>query len=208
VSGGGVIEVALATHNQDKVREIKGIMEAGGDIRVLITDKLPEWEPVVETGTSVEENANIKALALGRVLGGVVLADDTGLEVDALGGEPGVYSSRYAGNKASYADNCRKLLREMEGVPAGRRGAVFYTTVVAVKGEEYLFTVTGSLEGTIATECRGEGGFGYDPVFFLPAWNKTLAELSLQEKNSISHRYLAFSASAQRLREFRQKGRI
>jgi len=204
----GIIEVALATHNLDKVGEIRAILESGGDIHMLSPEELPVWEEVAETGATIEENAQIKALSVAKVLGRLTLADDTALEVEALDEAPGVYSSRYAGPEASYADNCRKLLAQMEGVAEGQRGARFRTAVVAAVPDEVLFTVEGSLEGVIATESRGESGFGYDPIFLLPQTGKTLAEISPQEKNAISHRFKAFSSAAKKLRELSGKGEI
>jgi len=204
----GIIEVALATHNMDKVGEIRAILEPGGDIRLLSPEELTAWEEVAETGATIEENAQIKALSVAKVLGRLTLADDTALEVEALDEAPGVYSSRYAGPDASYADNCLKLLAEMDGVGEGMRGARFRTAVVAAVPDEVLFTVEGSLEGVIATESRGESGFGYDPIFLLPQTGKTLAEISPQEKNAISHRFKAFSSAAKKLRELAEKGEI
>lgn len=195
-----VIEVVLATHNADKIREIKRIFTVFPTIRILEFSELPPWGEVEETGNSIEENAEIKALTVARALSRLTLADDTALEVSALGGAPGVYSSRYAGEKASYADNYHKLLKEMETIPLELRQAVFRTAVVAEPGK-VLFTVQGKLEGLIANEGRGENGFGYDPVFYLPERGKTLAELSLEEKNAISHRYQAFLLAGKKLAE-------
>jgi len=196
-----VIEVVLATHNGDKIREIKRIFTAFPTIRILEFSQLPPWGEVEETGNSIEENAEIKALAVAEVLGRLTLADDTALEVSALGGAPGVYSSRYAGEKASYADNYHKLLKEMETIPLEFRQAVFRTALVAAEPGKVLFSVQGRLEGLIASAPRGENGFGYDPVFYLPERGKTLAELSLEEKNAISHRYQAFSLAGKKLTE-------
>ena len=196
-----VIEVVLATHNGDKIREIKRIFTAFPTIRILEFSQLPPWGEVEETGNSIERNAQIKALAVAEALGRLALADDTALEVSALDGAPGVYSSRHAGEKASYADNCNKLLKEIETIPLELRQAVFRTAVVAADPGEVLFTVQGRLEGLIAGEARGENGFGDDPVFYLPERGKTLAELSLEEKTAISHRYQAFLLAGKKLAE-------
>jgi XTP/dITP diphosphohydrolase len=201
VTGNKVIEVVLATHNEDKIREIKGIFSIFPGIRILGSDELPDWGEVEETGESIEENAEIKALAVAGVLGRLTLADDTALEVRALSGAPGVYSSRYAGEKASYADNYHKLLTEMKSILPSQRQAVFRTAVAAAEPGKVLFIVQGKLEGAIASAPRGENGFGYDPVFYLPPRGKTLAELTLSEKNCISHRYRAFMLAGRKLED-------
>lgn len=187
----------LATRNADKVAEITRILAVphGGLASLLDYPEIPEIE---ETGLTLEDNALIKARESHRRTGLPSLADDTGLEVDALKGAPGVYSSRFAGPGASYADNTAKLLREMEGVPDKDRRARF-RCVVALKSGEREEWVEGKLEGVILRETRGAGGFGYDPVFFIPRAGKTLAEMSLEEKNALSHRGDAFRRMAERL---------
>jgi XTP/dITP diphosphohydrolase len=150
---------------------------------------------VDETGATLADNAALKARAAARATGLPAVADDTGLFVDALDGLPGVRSSRYAGPGCTYADNVRKLLEAMADVPAGARAARFRTAVALVcpDGSERGFE--GLLEGTIGSEARGSGGFGYDPVFVLPGGG-TLAELDLAEKNRVSHRAAAFTSFA------------
>lgn len=178
----------LATKNRDKVREM-GRLFADLPVRVVSAADLPEAPDVVEDGDTLEANALKKARETASACGELCLADDTGLEVDALGGAPGVYSARYAGEDVSYEDNWRKLLRELDGVPEARRTARFRTVMALVDPREGAeFTVEGALEGRILEAPQGDGGFGYDPVFFVPEAGRTLAEMDLTEKNRISHR--------------------
>ncbi|HKW13544.1 MAG TPA: non-canonical purine NTP pyrophosphatase, partial [Candidatus Krumholzibacteria bacterium] len=195
----------LATHNRDKTREIVDML-AGLDVEVVTLDAYPEFPPTIEDGDTLQANALKKAREASEHTGYSALADDTGLEVDALDGAPGVYSARYSGAGATYASNCAKLLSEMKDVPGGKRGAKFRTVMALslvsrdsarVKvgdGEkrvaEYLIT-DGLIIGEIASVSRGSQGFGYDPVFVDRASGHTLAELSLAEKNRTSHRYRA-----------------
>jgi len=182
-----VIEILLATGNRDKVREIEAIL---GDLPVTFRsagefDGLPE---VDEDGETFEENAAKKATVLAAHAGLLALADDTGLVVPALGGEPGLYSSRYAGEGATYADNRQKLLSRIEGVADGERGACFLCVAVLAGPDGLIESREGRCEGVILRAPRGEGGFGYDPLFLHPPTGKTFAELSLEEKNEVSHR--------------------
>lgn len=184
--------LVLATGNSHKVKEIEPLLASAGVELVPVGGLIDGWE-VEETGITLEENAALKARAAVRATGAPAVADDTGLFVEALDGEPGVRSSRYAGPGCSYADNVRKLLTAMTGVEV--RGAHFRTAVVLAcpDGTERVFD--GVIEGTIGTGARGTGGFGYDPVFVLRG-GRTLAELSLVEKNRVSHRAAAFGALA------------
>jgi XTP/dITP diphosphohydrolase len=194
----GVGRLVLATRNADKVREIRGILGLrDGEFESLLD--YPDFPDIEETGVTLEENALIKAAAGFRMTGIPCIADDTGLEVDALGGAPGVYSSRYAGENATYADNVRKILQAMKEVPDGKRSARF-RCVVALKAGSREEWVEGACEGVILTQPRGGGGFGYDPVFFVPEIGKTLAEMTLTEKNAVSHRGRAFRAMAEKLK--------
>jgi XTP/dITP diphosphohydrolase len=191
--------LVLATRNADKVAEIREILDLrNGELKSLLD--FPDLRDIEETGRTLEANALIKAREGFRMTGTPCLADDTGLEVDALGGAPGVYSSRYAGEAATYADNVRKILSVMKDVPEGKRSARF-RCVVALKAEGREEWVEGACEGVILPEPRGAGGFGYDPVFFVPETGKTLAEMSLDEKNAISHRGMAFRGMAEVLRK-------
>ncbi|MYD31956.1 MAG: XTP/dITP diphosphatase [Nitrospira sp. SB0677_bin_15] len=181
------MELVLATGNRDKQREMKAFLQ---DLRVTIRtpDEFPGAPVVVEDGETCRANAGKKAREISQFTGLLTLADDTGLEVDALGGRPGVYAARYAGAHASYEDNCRKLLDELDGVPWDQRGARFLTVVAISDPSSSVEFVEGALQGRIADHCSGMHGFGYDPVFIIPELGKTLAELTLDQKNQISHR--------------------
>ncbi|HET9691415.1 MAG TPA: RdgB/HAM1 family non-canonical purine NTP pyrophosphatase [Acidimicrobiales bacterium] len=183
----------LATANPDKADEIRAIL---GE-EVALVPRPSHVPDVDETGDTLEANARLKADALVAATGMPAIADDTGLEVDALGGAPGVYSARFAGEHATYDDNVAKLLADLDGV-ADRR-ARFRTVAVArwPDGREVL--VDGVVEGTITTERRGGGGFGYDPVFVPAGWQRTFAEASADDKHAVSHRGRAFRALAARL---------
>eukprot|EP00903_Cladosiphon_okamuranus_P003670 g3668.t1 len=146
----------------------------------------PDLPPIEETGTTFLENARLKALGISRLVGGWVLADDSGLEVDALGGEPGVYSSSYGGEEGNHALNNQRLMKEMQG--SENRSARFRCTLVLAKSGEEKGVYRGTVEGTIATEPSGIGGFGYDPLFIPAGHDSTLAELGPEIKNSLSHR--------------------
>jgi len=185
----------IATRNRDKLEEIRSILGDSSQDFVSLLD-FPELEEIVESGATLEENAFIKARTAFEKTGIPSIGDDTGLEVDVLGGRPGVYSSRYAGEKATYSQNVDKLLREMEGVPARKRRARF-RCVAAVAGPGFEKSVDGVCEGIILETRRGDGGFGYDPVFFVSETGRTFAEMSLADKNAISHRGRAFRAMAE-----------
>jgi XTP/dITP diphosphohydrolase len=183
------LKIVLATRNVDKVREIKDALR-GLAIEILTLENFPDVPEIVEDGMTIQENALKKARVVQDIAGGLVLADDTGLEVDFLNGEPGVFSSRFAGENASYDDNVEKLLSLMKGVPAEKRTARF-RCIIALIGETIEQTVEGVAEGLILEEKHGIEGFGYDPVFYVPVIGKTFAEMSLDDKNRISHRGLA-----------------
>lgn len=195
--------VVLATHNLHKVREIRKIL-GRLTLPVVGLDLFPSYG-VRETGKTLEANALLKARAAVKRTGRAALADDTGLEVRALKGAPGVYSARYAGPACSFADNNRKILREMKDVPAGRRTAVFRCVVALVLpgGKEKVFE--GRCPGRIISDLRGTEGFGYDPVFQPSGQKKTFAEMSLREKNRISHRSKAFQKAASFLKQFHRR---
>jgi XTP/dITP diphosphohydrolase len=184
-----VRELVIATSNQGKLAEIRLALQ-GLDFKVLGADALPAGLPVViEDGATLLENAQKKARSAAKASGYLSLADDTGLEVEALDGQPGVYSARYAGEGCSYDDNNRKLLQELAAKgPQVSRRAVFRTVLVLAEPKGREDWVAGSVSGEISREFRGSGGFGYDPVFYLPDKRKTFAELSLEEKNRCSHR--------------------
>ena len=179
------MQIVLATHNKGKMSEINNLLSSSYE--VLTLDHFPNIKEIPETGKTLKENAFIKARTVFEMTGLPSLADDTGLEVESLGGDPGVYSARYAGEQASYQDNCEKLLKNMMRVPKEDREAKF-RTVIAYKDDNRELSCDGSVKGEIAQSPKGSFGFGYDSVFYYPPLEKTFAELSKEEKNSISHR--------------------
>jgi XTP/dITP diphosphohydrolase len=185
-------ELVLATRNRHKGEELGALLGDLG-VRIRTMDEFPDVPDVIEDGNTCEANAIKKAKAVSKATGLLAVADDTGLEVDALGGRPGVYAARYAGEHASYEDNWRKLLQELSGVPHNRRTARFLTAAAMASPSGEVQAVTGQLQGVITEKPVGARGFGYDPVFFVPELGKTLAELSAEEKNRISHRAKAFT---------------
>ena len=186
------MHIVLATRNQHKKQELIALLR-GLDITIRTLDDFPEAPEVVEDGATCEANAMKKAVEVARYTGLTAVADDTGLEVDALGGRPGVFAARYAGEQATYEDNCRKLLHELQGIPAERRSGRFVTVAAIATPDGKQMSATGVLEGVIAEEPTGSHGFGYDPVFVLPEYGQTLAQLSPEVKNRISHRARAFT---------------
>ncbi len=193
-------ELVLATRNRHKVEELVALL-GGLGIRIRSLDEFPDAPDVVEDGVTCEANAVKKARAIAEFTGLPAVADDTGLEVDALGGRPGVYAARYAGEGATYEDNCRKLLQELAGVPRERRTARFLTVAAIALPSDGVRVAQGLLDGVIAEEASGTLGFGYDPLFFVPELGKTLAQLSADHKNRISHRAKAFMQAKDLLQE-------
>ena len=185
------MKILLATANKGKVIELEKMLSGMG-IGVLSLRDFPNFPEVEENGNNFAENAFIKARAAAEMANIITIADDSGLEVDALRGAPGVFSARYAGEPKSDERNIDRLLMELEDVPEQKRTARFRCclAIVSPGGVERL--TEGSVEGKILKGRRGKGGFGYDPVFYLPELGKTMAELSLVEKNALSHRALAF----------------
>ena len=193
-------ELVLATRNRHKGQELMALLgDLGSRIRTL--DEFPDAPDVVEDGDTCEANAVKKARAIAEFTGLPAVADDTGLEVDALDGRPGVYAARYAGEDATYEDNCRKLLGELTGVPLQQRSARFLTVAAIALPSGEIRVAHGTLDGMIAEEASGTLGFGYDPVFLIPELGKTLAQLSADQKNTISHRAKAFAQAKDLLRE-------
>ncbi len=182
----------LATRNPDKREELAALL---GDLGIKIRSlaDFPDAPEVVEDGDTCRANAVKKAVAIARHTGLPAVADDTGLEVEALGGRPGVHAARYAGERATYEDNWRKLIRELDGVPQQRRRARFITVAAVAMPSGKVEVAEGMLEGVIAEAPAGTLGFGYDPIFVVPQLGKTLAQLAPGEKNRISHRARAFS---------------
>lgn len=187
-----VFELVLATRNRHKATELIQLL-GGLGITIRTLDEFPEAPEVVEDGNTCEANAIKKACAIAEYTGMPAVADDTGLEVDALGGQPGVYAARYAGEGATYEDNCRKLLRELMGIPREQRTARFVTVAALALPSDGMQVARGTLDGLIAEEATGTAGFGYDPVFLIPELGMTLAQLSADQKNRISHRAKAFT---------------
>jgi len=193
-------QLVLATANPDKAAEIAAIMAASGSFELLARPS--DLGEVEETGETLVDNARLKARAVAEVTGRPALADDTGLEVDALGGAPGVWSARYAGEDATYADNVAKLLVELAAQPdgGGERRARFRTVALVAWPDGREVWADGTVDGRIAAEPRGEGGFGYDPVFVPDEGDgRTFAEMSADEKHAVSHRGRAFRALAEAL---------
>lgn len=188
-------DILIATKNKGKAKDFESIFGPLGYI-VKTLDDVASHLDVEETGSTFEENAILKAEALANELNTIVIADDSGLEVDALNGEPGIYSARYAGEAKSDDANMDKLLANLEGVPAEDRTARFVCAIALAQPGKETVTYRGTCEGVIAKERRGEYGFGYDPIFFVPAQNKMMAELTPEQKSAISHR----GAAIQKLR--------
>ena len=183
------MKIILATHNRDKEKELQNSLQ-GINIEICSLFDFPEIGDIEETGATLLENSLLKARTVFNITGIPTIADDTGLEVDFLDGAPGVYSARYAGNNVSYQDNVNKLLIELDGVPREKRKAKFRTVVTYIDKNDELWT-EGHIDGIISESIIGDGGFGYDPIFFVPHIGKTFAELSSDEKNKISHRGIA-----------------
>ncbi len=179
--------ILIATKNKGKAKEFTELFaNYGYDVKTLLD--FPEIEDVEETGVTFKENAFLKADTISKELNCIVLADDSGLEVDALNGGPGIYSARFAGEHGDDQKNNQKLLEELKGLPTEKRAANFHCSLVLVgPGRAPLF-VEGTVDGYILEEPRGENGFGYDPLFFAPELDKGMAELTSEEKNEISHR--------------------
>jgi XTP/dITP diphosphohydrolase len=180
-------EVIVATQNRGKVIEIKKVIKGLG-FQILSLNDFSGVPQLEEDGKSFLENALKKARFYSRYFGRLTLADDSGLEVDVLKGRPGVYSARYAGEGGSTQENNRKLLKEMEAIPLSKRGARFKCVLALVSPEGKEVVVEGSCRGRIGFKEVGKKGFGYDPLFVLPSYGKTMAQLSVEEKNRISHR--------------------
>jgi XTP/dITP diphosphohydrolase len=202
VSGNGAgrqLTVVLATANEDKAAEIVQILQTTARGRIEVLARPSDAPEVEESGETLEENARLKARALLAHTGMPAVADDTGLEVEALGGAPGVRSSRFSGLHATYDENVAKLLFELDAVGATRseqRHARFRTVALACFPDGHEVVAEGVVEGTISSDRRGESGFGYDPVFVPLGQSRTFAEMTAQDKNTVSHRGRAFRALA------------
>jgi XTP/dITP diphosphohydrolase len=182
-----ISKLLLATHNKHKAEEIQAMLRDFG-VEVLTLDAFPQVGEIIEDAETIEGNALKKAKEVFDRTGVPAMADDTGLEVFYLNKAPGVYSSRYAGPEATYADNCRKLLKSLKGVPPRRRGAQFRCVLALVTPDAPPIFAEGVCPGVITESPRGEAGFGYDPIFLPDGYRQTFAEMPLDVKNGISHR--------------------
>lgn len=180
-------EIIIATKNPGKIREIEALLNIE-DIKWLTYKEVGAWPDLKEVGATYEENTLQKARAVSQWSGKRILADDSGLEVEILGGRPGILSSRFAGDEEDAAKNRQKLLKVLQGKPHFQRKAKFVCLIVLYCSEEEYFVSRGECQGYIAFSEKGQGGFGYDAIFIPEGYNKTMAEISLEEKNEISHR--------------------
>ena len=188
---GLISPLLVATTNVNKVREIRPLL-AALDIDVLTLSDVPPMREPEETGSTFWENARLKALGYAEATGLTVVAEDSGLEVAALEGEPGVHSARFLGPRASYPDRFAEIYRRLNAQPGIARAARFVTALALARAGRVLFETEAAIEGQIAPEPAGEHGFGYDPIFYYGPLKKTTAELTLQEKSAVSHRARAF----------------
>lgn len=201
------MRLLIATHNRGKLREYAELL-AGLPFELLTLDEVHLQGEVEETGASFLENARLKAETYARRSGVLTLADDSGLEVDALGGEPGVHSKRYAGDRKTDAERNQYLLAKMRGVPRGQRSARFRCAIVIADPEGHTWSSEGLCEGEIAFEPRGDFGFGYDPLFILREGGMRMAELPTAEKNRLSHRARAAEGAREILQRLASPSRI
>lgn len=190
--------IVFATSNEGKLREIRLILQ-DLQMEILSMAEAGVQMDIPEDGKTFEENARIKAKAVWEITGGIVLADDSGLVIDYLNGEPGVYSARYLGEDTPYEEKNRIILERMKGVGGKARLARFVCDIAAVMGDGKVLHASGVMEGLIADCAAGSEGFGYDPILWLPEYKKTSAQLSIEEKNQISHRGKALRAMKEKL---------
>lgn len=192
--------IVFATGNEGKMREVRMILADLG-MEILSMKEAGVHADIVEDGETFAQNAEIKAKAVWARTGGIVLADDSGLAVDYLGGEPGVYSARYMGEDTSYEIKNRNIIERLANAEGKERSARFVCNITAVLEDGRVIQREAAMEGLIAKEPAGDGGFGYDPILYLPEFGKTSAELTMEEKNRISHRGKALEAMKQALKE-------
>lgn len=198
------MRIVFATGNEGKMREIRMILADLG-LEIVSMKEAGISADIEENGKTFEENARIKACGIAELCREIVLADDSGLEIDALNGEPGVYSARYLGEETSYHVKNRNLIQRLEGVPEEKRTARFVCAIAAVLPDGRILETKASMEGRIGYEERGEHGFGYDPIFMLPELGKSTAEISASEKNRLSHRGKALCLMKEKLRKAMQE---
>tara|TARA_B100000029_G_scaffold446542_1_gene467755 strand:+ start:392 stop:985 length:594 start_codon:yes stop_codon:yes gene_type:complete len=180
------MEIILATHNLDKCKELQKAFSSY-KVKIHTLQDFPEIKEIIEDGNTLEENAFIKSRTVFNLTNIPTISDDTGLYVDALNGAPGIFSARYAGENCSYSDNVNKLISEMGNISNPHRSASFKTVVTYVS-QDLELVAEGSVKGIITREAKGNKGFGYDPVFYVPEHNKTFAEMDINEKKKYSHR--------------------
>lgn len=193
-------KIIFATGNEEKMREIREIL-ASLPVEVLSMKEAGIQANIIEDGKTFEENAVIKAKAIAQLSEEIVLADDSGLVIDYLNGEPGIYSARYMGEDTSYRIKNGNLIQRLEGVPDEERTARFVCAIAAAFPDGTVLTTEGTVEGRIGYEEKGENGFGYDPIFYLPEYGCTTAQLTEEKKNEISHRGKALRKMVEKLRE-------
>ncbi|MDO4444841.1 MAG: XTP/dITP diphosphatase [Bacillota bacterium] len=193
-------KIIFATGNEEKMREIREIL-ASLPVEVLSMKEAGIQADIIEDGKTFEENAVIKAKAIAQLSEEIVLADDSGLVIDYLNGEPGIYSARYMGEDTSYRIKNGNLIQRLEGVPDEERTARFVCAIAAAFPDGTVLTTEGTVEGRIGYEEKGENGFGYDPIFYLPEYGCTTAQLTEEKKNEISHRGKALRKMVEKLRE-------
>ncbi len=199
------MKIAAATNNAHKVTELKALFAGMGNAELVTLKELGFTDEIVEDGETFLENARIKALAVHNATGLPAVADDSGLCVDVLGGAPGIYSARYAGTEGKNgqdAANVEKLLFELRDVPDGERTARFVSALCFIDSDGTEISAVGKVEGAITRETRGEGGFGYDPVFFYAPFGKTFGETAPEDKNRVSHRAVAVKMLAEKLEAY------
>lgn len=194
-------KIIFATGNEGKLKEIKAILSMEG-VEILSMKEAGIHTDIEENGTTFEENAIIKAKAIGELTGEVVLADDSGLEIDYLNKEPGIYSARYAGEDTPYSIKNQMLLDRLEGVEMEQRTARFVCVIAAALPDGKVITTRGTIEGFIGHAPAGENGFGYDPIFYVPKYRCSTAQLTMEQKNELSHRGKALRAMKEELKEY------
>ena len=198
------MKIVAATNNKHKVKELTALF-SGSDTELVTLREIGFTDEIIEDGSTFLENARIKAMAVHKATGLASIADDSGLCVDALGGEPGIYSARYASEDGENSDdkkNNEKLLKNLDLVPENERTARFVSALCFIDADGTEVSAVGKCEGIITREERGEGGFGYDPLFFFPSFGKTFGELTDEEKNSVSHRANAVKMLKEKLTEY------
>ena len=201
------MKIVAATNNKHKVTELTALFE-NSDTELVTLREIGFTDEIVEDGATFLENARIKAMAVHKATGLAAIADDSGLCVDALGGEPGIYSARYAsedGENSDAAKNNEKLLSKLDKIPENERTARFVSALCFIDADGTEVSAIGKCEGIITREARGEGGFGYDPLFFFPSFGKTFGELTAEEKNEVSHRANAVKVLKEKLCEYFSK---